>query len=146
MGTDVGTKGLPLEPLEVPAPGLLAQVQQVWTPNLLRRYEGAAHAERCSRPATWQLTTTKALDGDLDVAGYGAGACIALLRTGAVLHVASLLDISFLYIELMRDSLVGGPPARWFVIFNIQHMHTLHTLERTPPPACRGENGVQPGG
>ena len=27
--------------------------------------EGAAHAERCSRPATWQLTTTKAPDGEL---------------------------------------------------------------------------------
>ena len=38
---------------------------QVWTPNRLRRYEGAAHAERCSRPATWQLTTTKAPDGEL---------------------------------------------------------------------------------
>ena len=33
------------------------QWRQVWTPNRLRRYEGAAHAERCSRPATWQLTT-----------------------------------------------------------------------------------------
>ena len=41
------------------------QWRQVWTPNRLRRYEGAAHAERCSRPATWQLTTTKALDGEL---------------------------------------------------------------------------------
>ena len=41
------------------------QWRQVWTPNRLRRYEGAAHAERCSRPATWQLTTTKAPDGEL---------------------------------------------------------------------------------
>jgi len=41
------------------------QWRQVWTPNRLRRYEGAAHAERCSRPATWQLTPTKALDGEL---------------------------------------------------------------------------------
>ena len=40
--------------------------RQVWTPNRLRRYEGAAHAERCSRPATWQLTTKKGpLDGEL---------------------------------------------------------------------------------
>ena len=31
----------------------------------IRRYEGATHAERCSRPATWQLTTTKAPDGEL---------------------------------------------------------------------------------
>ena len=41
------------------------QWRQVWTPNRLRRYEGAAHAERCSRPATWQLTITKPLDGEL---------------------------------------------------------------------------------
>ena len=41
------------------------QWRQVWTPNRLRRYEGAAHAERCSRPATWQLITTKAPDDEL---------------------------------------------------------------------------------
>ena len=41
------------------------QWRQVWTPNRLRRYEGAAHAERCSRPATWQLMTTKAPDDEL---------------------------------------------------------------------------------
>ena len=33
-----------------PVLGSLHRWQQVWTPNRLRRYEGAAHAERCSRP------------------------------------------------------------------------------------------------
>ena len=33
------------------------------------------------------------------------------------MRVASLLDMSFLYrTVLMRDSLAGGPPGRWFVI------------------------------
>ena len=42
------------------------------------------------------------------MAGYGAGACIALLRTGAVLRVASLLDMSFLY-RTHAGQLSGGP-------------------------------------
>ena len=33
-----------------PVLGSLHRWQQVWTPNRLRRYEGAAHAERSSRP------------------------------------------------------------------------------------------------
>jgi len=65
-------RGYKNNPLRFPHMGSLhrcnrcgLQWRQVWTPNRLRRYEGAAHAERCSRPATWQLITTKAPDDEL---------------------------------------------------------------------------------
>ena len=44
-----------------PVLGSLHRWQQVWTPNRLRRYEGAAHAERCSRPTAPSQGTRRAL-------------------------------------------------------------------------------------
>ena len=95
------------------------QWRQVWTPNRLRRYEGAAHAERCSRPATWQLTTTKALDGELST--WLVTVLVHASPTsywGCIACCESVRHVSF-SIELMRDSLAGGPPARCFVIYSL---------------------------
>ena len=81
------------------------------------------------------------------MAGYGAGACIALLRTGAVLRVASLVLEYLFSIELMRDSLAGGAPARWFVIFrksnqSLSVLYFLVPAGPTTPTQCHTAGDV----
>ena len=63
-----------------PVLGSLHSWQQVWTPNRLRRYEGAAHAERCSRPAKPVPPAPPSNpDGELSTRAFTGLACIALL-------------------------------------------------------------------
>jgi hypothetical protein len=53
-----------------PVLGSLHRWQQVWTPNRLRHYEGAAHAERCSRPSAIPPSYP---DGELSTCGRLSG-------------------------------------------------------------------------
>ena len=60
-----------------PVLGSLHRWQQVWTPNRLRRYEGAAHAERCSR--TTGAAPPSYPDGELSTWAFTWLACITWL-------------------------------------------------------------------
>jgi len=129
--------------------GIIAQVAtlQASTPNRLRRYEGAAHAERCSRPTAPPSCPdgTVSSYNELSTWAFIWLACLWLaclwrfddggvyrvlgdLSGGGEItepHVESKLPLSSLkHARKKGNEATGGPPVRWFVI----------KTENTQPP------------